>query len=100
MVAVFVVVVGSTSLSASTASPSALAASPSNPSGASELPGPDPLLRELIGFKVLYKNLLKHNVGLVRSITIPYRAWNGARRQALVVVPKWYGPTSDRRSRS
>jgi pimeloyl-ACP methyl ester carboxylesterase len=95
MVAVFVVVVGSTSLSASTASPSALAASPSNPSGASELPRPDPLLRELIGFKVLYKNLLKQNVGLVRSITISYRAWNGARRQALVVVPKWYGPTSD-----
>jgi pimeloyl-ACP methyl ester carboxylesterase len=64
----------------------------STPSGANELPGPDPLLRELIGFKVRYQDLLKHNVRLVRTITIGYRAWNGAQRQAVLVVPRWYGP--------
>ena len=35
--------------------------------------------------------MLKHNVRLVRSVTITYRAWNGARRQAVLVLPKWYG---------
>jgi pimeloyl-ACP methyl ester carboxylesterase len=61
------------------------------PSASSELPGPDPVLRELIGFKVRYRDLLKRNVGLVRTVTIAYRAWNGARRQAVLVLPKWYG---------
>ena len=61
-------------------------------SGTSELPRPDPLLRELIGFKVRYKDLLKRHVELVRTVTISYRAWNGARRSAVVVLPKWYGP--------
>jgi pimeloyl-ACP methyl ester carboxylesterase len=68
------------------------ATAPPKPSAASELPGPDPLLRELIGFKVRYQDLLKRNVALVRSVTITYRAWNGARRQAVLVLPKWYGP--------
>jgi poly(3-hydroxybutyrate) depolymerase len=58
------------------------------------LPGPDPLLREWIGFKVRYRDLLKRNVALVRTISISYRAWNGASRQAVLVLPKWYGPKS------
>ena len=52
------------------------------PPGASELPGPDPLLREFIGFKVRYQDLLKRNVALVWRVTISYQARNGARRQA------------------
>jgi pimeloyl-ACP methyl ester carboxylesterase len=62
------------------------------PSGANELPGPDPLLRELIGFKVRYQDLLRRNVKLVRSVAITYRAWNGAKRQAILALPRWYGP--------
>jgi poly(3-hydroxybutyrate) depolymerase len=68
---------------------------PTTPSGASELPGPDPALRELIGFKVRYRSLLRHNVALVRRVTINYRAWNGAQRQAVLVLPKWYGRRTD-----
>jgi pimeloyl-ACP methyl ester carboxylesterase len=68
------------------------ASATSTPSGASELPGPDPALRELIGFKVRYRDLLKRNVRLVRTITIHYRAWNGGERKAVLVVPRWYGP--------
>jgi poly(3-hydroxybutyrate) depolymerase len=64
----------------------------SRASGAGELPGPDPLLREFIGFKVRYQDLLNRNVKLVRSVDITYRAWNGERRQAVLVLPKWYGP--------
>jgi pimeloyl-ACP methyl ester carboxylesterase len=68
------------------------ATAPPKPSAASELPGPDPLLREFIGFKVRYQDLLKRNVSLVRSVAITYKAWNGARRQAVLVLPRWYGP--------
>jgi pimeloyl-ACP methyl ester carboxylesterase len=68
------------------------AAAPPRASSASELPGPDPVLRELIGFKVRYQDLLRRNVALVRTVTIGYRAWNGARREAVLVLPKWYGP--------
>ena len=67
---------------------------PTSPA-ASELPGPDPLLRELIGFKVRYRDMLQRHLGLVRSVTVPYRAWNGARRTAILVLPKWYGPKVD-----
>src|SRR6478672_744141 len=59
---------------------------------ASELPRPDPLLRELIGFRVRYRDLLKKNVTLVRAVSISYTAWNGAKRRAVLVLPKWYGP--------
>ena len=65
---------------------------PNPPSSGSELPGPDPALRELIGFKVRYRDLLRRNVQLVRWIRVPYRAWNGATRTAILVLPKWYGP--------
>jgi pimeloyl-ACP methyl ester carboxylesterase len=67
-------------------------APPPKGSGAGELPGPDPLVRELIGFKVRYRDLLRRNVQLVRWVAVPYRAWNGAKREALLVLPKWYGP--------
>lgn len=78
------------------ARPQSLAAPPQPPSsGASELPGPDPVLRELIGFKVRYKDLLRRNVQLVRTVTVNYRAWNGASRQAVLVLPKWYGTKKD-----
>jgi poly(3-hydroxybutyrate) depolymerase len=50
------------------------------------------MLRELIGFKVRYQDLLKRNVALVRTVTVPYRAWNGGGRHAVLVLPKWYGP--------
>ena len=69
------------------------AATPPPPTAAAgELPGPDPLLRELIGFKVRYRDLLRRNVQLVRWVSVPYRAWNGAVRHAVLVLPKWYGP--------
>ena len=88
-------VAGVASLSASAARSHAASPPPKTPGATGELPGPDPLLRELIGFKVRYKNLLKRNVGLVRTVSVSYTAWNGARRQALLVLPKWYGPKVD-----
>lgn len=84
--------VGLSGLSGSAAISASLAAPPPKPSAAGELPGPDPLLRELIGFKVRYKNLIRKNVGLVRSVSVSYIAWNGAKRSAVLVLPKWYGP--------
>ena len=59
---------------------------------AGELPGVDPVLRELIGFRVRYRDMLKRHVELVRWMSVPYRAWNGAVRTAILVLPKWYGP--------
>ncbi len=81
-----VVMAGSASSSVPVAAP------PLPPSGTgSELPGPDPVLRELIGFRVRYKDMLKRNVSLVRLVWVHYTAWNGAKRAALLVLPKWYG---------
>jgi pimeloyl-ACP methyl ester carboxylesterase len=65
---------------------------PPTSTAAGELPGPDPLLRELIGFKVRYRDMLQRHLGLVRWVTVPYRAWNGGARTAILVLPKWYGP--------
>ena len=80
------------SIAAAAQVPAAAGKAPTPPgSGRSELPGPDPALRELIGFKVRYRDLLKRHAGLVRSVTVSYRAWNGASRQAVVVLPAWYG---------
>jgi poly(3-hydroxybutyrate) depolymerase len=59
-----------------------------------ELPKPDPVLRELIGFRVRYRDPLKHHVGLTRQVVVTYTAWDGARRTAVVVLPKWYGRTT------
>lgn len=65
---------------------------PSPSSSGSELPGPDPLLRELIVFRVRYRDLLRRHDELIRRITIPYVAWDGAKRSAVLVLPRWYGP--------
>lgn len=57
-----------------------------------ELREPDPLLRDLIGFRVRYRDLLRRHAELVRTIVVPYRAWNGTPRRAVLVLPRWYGP--------
>lgn len=56
------------------------------------LPEPNPLLRQLIGFKVHYRDLLRHHEELVRVVQIPYIANGGHRRTAFLVLPRWYGP--------
>lgn len=53
---------------------------------------PDPLLRDLIGFRVRYRDMIRRHDELVRTITVRYRAWNGDSRRALVVLPRWYEP--------
>lgn len=88
-------IAGIASLTAGASTVRGAAPPPKPSSGPSELPGPDPLLRELIGFKVRYRNMLKRNVRLVRTVTVPYTAWNGARRHAVLVLPKWYGSRTD-----
>jgi len=64
---------------------------PSHPSRAG-LPAPDPLLRDLIGFRVRYRDLLRRHDELVRTVPVRYRAWDGRQRIALLVLPRWYGP--------
>jgi pimeloyl-ACP methyl ester carboxylesterase len=59
-------------------------------SPAKELREPDPLLRDLIGFRVRYESLLRRHDELVRTVAVPYRAWDGATRVALLVLPRWY----------
>ena len=49
----------------------------------------------LTRFHVRYRDLLADNHRLVRVWTIQYRAHNGARRAAYVVLPRWYGPKHD-----
>lgn len=57
-----------------------------------ELREPDPLLRDLIGFRVRYRDLLRRHDRLVRTVAVPYRAWDGSTRLASLVLPRWYGP--------
>jgi pimeloyl-ACP methyl ester carboxylesterase len=57
-----------------------------------DLREPDPLLRDLIGFRVRYRDLLRRHDELVRTVVAPYRAWDGSTRTAVVVLPRWYGP--------
>lgn len=59
---------------------------------AKELREPDPLVRDLIGFRVRYRDLLRRHDELVRRIRVTYRASDGATRYAIVVLPRWYGP--------
>jgi len=59
---------------------------------AKELREPDPVLRDLLGFRVRYRDLLRRDRELVREVRVTYRAWNGASRLALLVLPRWYGP--------
>ena len=65
-------------------------ASPARPP-VKELHEPDPLLRDLIGFRVRYRDLLRRHDELVRKVVVRYRAWNGTTRRAIVVLPRWYG---------
>jgi poly(3-hydroxybutyrate) depolymerase len=60
-----------------------------------ELREPDPLLRDLIGFRVRYRDLLRRHDELVRTLSVPYRAWDGKTRTALLVLPRWYRPRLD-----
>lgn len=43
-------------------------------------------------FRVYYRDLLADHHELVRRWQIAYRANDGSRRQALVILPRWYGP--------
>ena len=70
----------------------ATAASPPRQPPAGDLPDPDPLLRDLIGFRVRYRDLLRRHAELVRTVSVPYRAHDGSTRVALLVLPRWYGP--------
>jgi pimeloyl-ACP methyl ester carboxylesterase len=45
-----------------------------------------------IGFRVLYRFMLSRDRDLVRRVWVPYRAWDGKQREALLVLPDWYGP--------
>ena len=49
----------------------------------------------LRAFDHYYRDLVADHRLLVRRIAVPYRAWDGARRTAFVVVPRWYGRASD-----
>jgi poly(3-hydroxybutyrate) depolymerase len=63
------------------------------PAGAGgRLPEPDPVLRDLIGFRVHYRDLLRADPELVRVVQVPYRASDGLPRTAYLVLPRWYGP--------
>jgi poly(3-hydroxybutyrate) depolymerase len=64
------------------------------PAARGELPEPDPLLRDLIGFRVRYRDLLRRHAELVRSLRVGYTAWDGSRRTALLILPRRYGPQS------
>ena len=77
---------------ASTIRTAATSTAATAPPPVKELREPDPLLRDLIGFRVRYRDLLRRHDDLVRTVTISYRASNGAMRRALLVVPRWYGP--------
>jgi pimeloyl-ACP methyl ester carboxylesterase len=48
-------------------------------------------VHQTVGFRVLYRFMLRHDRDLVRRVWVPYTAWNGKRREALLVLPAWYG---------
>jgi beta-phosphoglucomutase len=52
-------------------------------------------LGSLIGFRALYHDLASRHDNFVRRVWVPYRAWNGKRREAVLVLPVWYGPRLD-----
>lgn len=57
----------------------------------------DPKLRtdasgRLHAFDIYYRDLLADHHTLVRRLSLTYTAWNGAKRTAYVVVPRWYSP--------
>src|SRR2546421_6531387 len=59
------------------------------------LPDPDPVLHQLLAFRVRYRDLLRRHDELVRILRVPYRANDGSTRVALLVLPRWYGPRLD-----
>jgi poly(3-hydroxybutyrate) depolymerase len=48
-----------------------------------------------IGWRALYRDLVARRDRLVREIQVPYTAWNGDRRTALLVLPGWYSARVD-----
>ncbi|HEY4412158.1 MAG TPA: prolyl oligopeptidase family serine peptidase, partial [Gaiellaceae bacterium] len=59
--------------------------------GSTKAPVPRPALRKLIGFKVYYRDLLRRHAELVRVVRLSYVANGGRRRNAYLVLPRWYG---------
>src|SRR5215831_1439285 len=51
--------------------------------------------QRVVGFRVLYRYMLGRRHDLVRRIWVPYTAWDGKKREALLVLPAWYGPRAD-----
>ena len=52
-------------------------------------------LGSMIGFRALYRDLAARHDDFVRQVWVGYRAWNGKRREAVLVLPDWYGPKLD-----
>jgi poly(3-hydroxybutyrate) depolymerase len=53
--------------------------------------GLSPAHYRVVGFRVLYRYLLHRHDDLVRRVWVPYRASDGKKREALLVLPSWYG---------
>ena len=49
----------------------------------------------LRAFDVYYRDLIGERRGLVRRLTVTYRAWNGTARTAYVLLPRWYTAEHD-----
>ena len=58
-------------------------------------PVPQGSYRRLRPFDHYYRELLESRPGLVRHVTLSYRAWDGRLRSAFVVMPRWYRPGVD-----
>jgi hypothetical protein len=56
---------------------------------------PGNLARAVTAWRSAHWRALTGQVDLVRRITIGYRAHDGLRRIAVLVVPRWYGPHDD-----
>jgi pimeloyl-ACP methyl ester carboxylesterase len=52
----------------------------------------NPALRALVPFRVVCRDLLRDHARLVRTLAFTYTAWNGDRRRAYLVLPRWYDP--------
>lgn len=49
----------------------------------------------LHAFDIYYRDLVTDHPELVRRLSLTYAAWNGAKRTAYVLVPRWYSPRRD-----
>ena len=67
-----------------TAAPAAYAVAP-----------PGNLANTVASWRGVHWRALDGRTDLVRTVTIAYRAHDGLRRTALVVLPRWYGPRRD-----